>query len=316
MSDGVDRHGDRRRFAATARENGGKHDPTVTTTAQGIANDGKCSLQEAIYAANFDSGDAPSAWDPLILFGTQACEAGSGDDVIELEAGATYPMTAPLDDPYNPTGPTATPIVLSNITIEGNGAQLVRANPGRDFTGLPNFRAFAVGNRPFVTCIYFPAFNECVPGLDTTLPIPGDGKGKLTLKNLFIKGFTAKGGNGASGGGGGLGAGGAIYVLQAGLDVQNTTFQDNGAGGGNGSANVNATGGGGGGGLGGSRRRQRGGAVPWRRRRRRFARRWRQRRTLLVGRPRWRRRRHGGNETTGCGGESSVGAGAGRGRGR
>ncbi len=223
----------------------------VTTTSPGIANDGKCSLQEAIYAANFDSGVAPSAWDPLILFDT-TCEAGSGDDVIELEAGATYTMTAPVDDPYNPTGPTATPIVLSNITIEGNGAKLVRANPGRDFTGLPNFRAFAVGNRPFVTCVSFPLIEACVEDSDTTMPIPGDGKGKLTLKNLFIKGFTAKGGNGASGGGGGLGAGGAIYVLQAGLDVQNTTFQDNGAGGGNGSANVNATGGGGGGGLGGN----------------------------------------------------------------
>src|SRR5690349_20244384 len=70
----------------------------VTTTVPGIADDGLCSLQEAIYAANIDSA-------------YNGCPAGSGDDVIELQAGATYRMSAPIDDPYNPLGPTATPIV-------------------------------------------------------------------------------------------------------------------------------------------------------------------------------------------------------------
>ena len=105
----------------------------VTTTVQGIADDGLCSLQEAIYAANVDAA-------------YNGCTAGSGDDVIALQAGATYRMSAPVDDPYNPLGPTATPIVLTNITIEAHGALLVRSNPNGTTTGLPNFRAFAVSH--------------------------------------------------------------------------------------------------------------------------------------------------------------------------
>jgi hypothetical protein len=210
----------------------------VTTTAQGIANDGQCSLQEAIYSANLNFGVAPSSFQPLEMFDT-GCDQGTGDDVIELQAGATYTMTSVFDDPWNRMGPTATPIVLSNITIEGHGATLVRSNPARDFTGLPNFRAFAVAKRSFAD-----------PNDD--LGVAGDGTGNLYLKNLHIKGFTAKGGNGRSGGGGGMGAGGAIYVRDGVLTVENSTFQNNGAGGGNGSGVTSDAAGGGGGGLGGN----------------------------------------------------------------
>src|ERR1051325_8164317 len=206
----------------------------VTTTAQGIADDGLCSLQEAIYSANRDIALAPTSFNPIGGWFDTVCEPGSGDDVIELEAGATYAMTSIVDDPYNGLGPTATPIVLSNITIEGNGATLVRSNPGRDFSGLPNFRAFAVAKRSFMDFL-------------DELGVAGYGVGNLYIKNLHIKGFTAKGGNGAGGGGGGLGAGGAIYVYDAVLTVENSTFDDNGAGGGNGSHNPGVAGGGGGG---------------------------------------------------------------------
>jgi len=211
---------------------------TVTTTGQFIdPTDGFCSLQEAIYSANFDDNVVPSSWSPFATVDSE-CAAGSGDDIIVLEAGATYNVTAILDDAYNAFGPTATPIVLSNITIEGNGAHLVRNNPNRDFTGT-NFRAFAVGNAGFVDP-------------DGDLPIPGDGVGKLTIRNLEIIGFTAKGGNGDNGGGGGLGAGGAIFAAGAELTIESSTFVNNGAGGGNGSLRGSGKGpAGGGGGLGG-----------------------------------------------------------------
>ena len=162
----------------------------VTTTAQGIADDGECSLQEAIYSANFDFGVAPSSFIPLEMFDT-GCNPGSGADVIELEAGKVYQMTSILDDPYNPMGPTANPIILSDITIEANGAQLLRPNPGRNFAS-PNFRVFAVALQVF-------------SDPDGDLPIAGDGIGKLTLTHAYVKGFTAKGGNGAAGGGNGSG---------------------------------------------------------------------------------------------------------------
>lgn len=204
----------------------------VTTTAQGIADDGLCSLQEAIYSANLDFGVAPASFDPLVTFDT-GCAPGSGDDTIVLEAGKEYLMTAPLDDPYNPVGPTANPIVLSNMTIDANGARLVRANPFRDFAGT-NFRAFAVAKRAFAD-----------PNDD--LDVQGAGTGSLLIRNAHIKGFTAKGGDGRSGGGGGMGAGGAIYVHEARLSIENSTFEDNGAGGGKGSWNPFGPGGGGGG---------------------------------------------------------------------
>ena len=51
---------------------------SVTTAAQGIADDGQCSLQEAIYSANFDFGVAPSSFNPIVTFDT-GCEPGSSD---------------------------------------------------------------------------------------------------------------------------------------------------------------------------------------------------------------------------------------------
>lgn len=229
----------------------------VTTTAQGIANDGLCSLQEAIWSANLDKAVAPvesnESGSPTLAYVDTECEPGNGDDVIELEPGATYRMAAPVVDPFNPLGPTGTPIVLSNITIEAHGAQLVRANADGSSSGLPNLRAFAVSwvvNADPSVC-FNPLdarhleIHYC--GVDPTNALGiAPSRGSLTLKDADVEGFSAKGGNGATGGGGGLGAGGAIYVAEGTLVVDASTFQANGAAGGNGSHGGNAGGGGGG----------------------------------------------------------------------
>jgi hypothetical protein len=205
----------------------------VGTTAPGVVADGYCSLEEAIYAANFDSQKAvDSANDVIDLLD---CTAGNGDDTIVLPAGAAFQMTGIAHDAYNPFGPTATPIIFSNIVIEAHGAQIERSNPNRDFSGV-NFRAFAVGNANLDLEVA------------TLIPIAGDGIGRLTLRDAYIKGFTAKGGDGKHGGGGGMGAGGAVYVGPgSSLTVERCTFQDNGARGGDGSTTASAAGGGGGG---------------------------------------------------------------------
>jgi uncharacterized repeat protein (TIGR01451 family) len=186
----------------------------VDTTSPGLAaNDGKCSLAEAILAANLDT--------------STECTPGSGADVIRLPAGAVFTMSSVQDDVDNPFGPTATPIVTSAITIDGNGARIERS-------GTTTMRAFAV-----------------------------DTGAALTLDNLHVKGFYVHGGDGGQlGGGGGLGAGGAVYVRDASLTVENSTFEGNRAEGGNGGNAVNALnssgasfstdGGGGGGGLAGN----------------------------------------------------------------
>ena len=77
--------------------------------------------------------------------------------------------------------------------------------------------------------------------------------GSLDLREVHVKGFAVKGGNGARGGGGGMGAGGAIFVHGGSLLVQWSTFEGNTATGGNGSTGSQFDGaGGGGGGLGGN----------------------------------------------------------------
>ena len=186
----------------------------VNTTQQGLGIPG-CSLQEAILAANHDTSVVfyPDGIGPSFETG---CVAGNGADVIELGGGA-YLLTNVIDEDDNATGPTATPQITSPVIIEGRGAIIVRS------TTQP-MRAFSVS-----------------------------AGGSLDLREVHVKGFAVRGGNGARGGGGGMGAGGAIFVHGGSLLVQWSTFEGNSATGGNGSTGSQFDGaGGGGGGLGGN----------------------------------------------------------------
>jgi hypothetical protein len=188
----------------------------VDSTSQALGGPG-CTLPEAILAANHDSSWVPLPASNGLSFET-GCAAGSGTDVIELPPEATFAFSAIIDDASNHLGPTATPLVTSALIIEGRGAVIQR-------TGTAIFRAFAVGPT-----------------------------GDLDLREVHVKDFAARGGNGGNrGGGGGLGAGGAIYVHEGVLLVQWSTFEANGATGGDGGdrSDIGGAGGGGGGGLGG-----------------------------------------------------------------
>jgi hypothetical protein len=194
----------------------------VNTTQQGVTS-GQCSLQEAIYASEFKANKAIASTDPDTVY-TTGCTAGTGNDMIVLPAGAVFTFDHFWEgDSQNIYGPTATPLIFSKITIEGNGATL---------QWLDSFRP---GNsRLFV-----------IAGAVDPRTIAA-GTGNLTLRNVYIKGFHIKRGNGGPGGGGGLGAGGAIYVSGPGeLTVENSTFENNGAVGGNGGADGVSGGGGG-----------------------------------------------------------------------
>jgi hypothetical protein len=200
----------------------------VTTTEQKISGTGGCSLQEAIWAANLgDSKAVQVDADDNVTHIDTNCELesdGQARYTIVLPAGEVFPMSEIVDDPFNYMGPTATPIILADIVIEANGSRLEHVPNGI------NFRAFAVGVYSFASGV----------------PI-AQGAGSLTLRNAYLRGFTVKGGDGREGGGGGLGAGGAIYVHGGGLTVEHSTFEANGAAGGNGSRNHVWAGGGGGG---------------------------------------------------------------------
>ncbi len=190
----------------------------VTNLTQKISSTGGCSLPEAIYSSEYHNNIAP---DPAHLgqFITTQAGVGDGNDTIVLPAGAVLLMSNIIDDVENGMGPTATPVINSDIIIEANGALIEHAANNK------YFRAFAVN--------------------------PGE---SLTIRNAYIKGFTVKGGEGAVGGGGGMGAGGAIYVRNGILYVDGCTLEGNGAMGGNGSHNGPDTAdqAGGGGGLGGN----------------------------------------------------------------
>lgn len=187
----------------------------VTTVNQEINGDAFCSLQEAIYAANRDANTAPDPSNPSSSIST-ACPAGSGHDTIELPHVSVFSFADPIDDANNFIGPTVTPIITSDITIEGRGARLQRVDGGRDT------RAFAVAANGF-----------------------------LDLREVHVKGFSIHGGNGGlGGGGGGMGAGGAIFVEGGSLLVQWSTFEGNvvhGGDGGDVDPQLNDAGGGGGG---------------------------------------------------------------------
>jgi List-Bact-rpt repeat protein len=174
----------------------------VTSLDSKISTTGGCSLQEAIYSANFDDNVAirfDLEGKPYQI--TTQCLPGQGDDVIVLPTKAVLVLDFIVSDDINPAGPTATPIITSNVKIEAHGATLQHG-------GSESFRAFTVAS-----------------------------SAHLTLRNAVVKGFVAKGGDGGKGGGGGgLGAGGAIYVRAGGLFVEGCTFEGNGAIGGNGGA--------------------------------------------------------------------------------
>src|SRR5258708_504366 len=113
----------------------------VTTTSQKVSSSGGCSLQEAIYAANRLESTAIAGYGK---FGaaqviTTQCVAGTpGGNTIILPDSGFFPMSRILDDADNFTGPTATPIITSNIKIFASGSTFQR-------TGSLNFRLFAVG---------------------------------------------------------------------------------------------------------------------------------------------------------------------------
>src|SRR5215467_3645218 len=183
----------------------------VTTTQQGVTDSSHCSLQEAIYAAEFASNTALNLTDPDRFYKTGCVlQGGSPPFTIALQ-NTVYSFNVSWDrDAHNPFGFTATPLIFTRMTIQGNGATL-------QWTGTGNSRLFALGSASF---------------FDTLDNKPVSGTGVLTLEAVHIKGFRIKGGDGACGGGGGLGAGGAIYVgkVDSGvpsLAVQNSTFESN-----------------------------------------------------------------------------------------
>ncbi|HTM10899.1 MAG TPA: hypothetical protein VL754_21145 [Verrucomicrobiae bacterium] len=138
---------------------------TINVTAKtppGISpGDGKCSLAEAIIAANTD---APYDY----------CSTGFGPDTIVLPIGSQA-ITSSFGFYYG--GNTGLPLITSNITIEGNGAKVSRKSKAA-------FRLMAVGATGNLTLN-----NVSVSkGLLTTYGAAIHNAGYLTINDSIITG--------------------------------------------------------------------------------------------------------------------------------
>ncbi len=105
---------------------------TVTTDTDTIANDGACSLREAVTAANADSA-------------FNGCAAGSGVDLILLAAGEYRLERAGAGEDGNMTGDLD---IRSSLTIRGAAADLTRIRGDREdrvFDLRPSIAAQPIG---------------------------------------------------------------------------------------------------------------------------------------------------------------------------
>ena len=96
----------------------------VTTTSGAASLDGECTLRAAITAANTDTA-------------VGGCPAGEGADTVILAEGATYTLTE-VDNETE--GASGLPSVVSEITLQGNGATIERLRQ----EGTPVFRLLYV----------------------------------------------------------------------------------------------------------------------------------------------------------------------------
>jgi hypothetical protein len=179
---------------------------------------GDCNLIAAIRAANSDTARG-------------GCPAGNGADTIVLPSNSTQTLTRVINTDYGATG---LPLILSDITIDGNGSTIRRAG------SAPRFRILAVARTGDLTL------------LDTTVTggrTDSDGggvlvrafpPGGLTLTNATISdNFASENGGGIEGGQVTLtnssisgntarNFGGGIY---GGVTATNSTISDNIGGG-------------------------------------------------------------------------------------
>ena len=154
-----------------------------------LAGEPFCSLQEAIYATEFDADVALDQTDPDDTYFSGCADPSGNWNTITLQ-NVTYQFNQSWDgDAHNAFGSTVTPIIFKAITIQGNGATL-------QWTGAGYARLFAVGQASIT-----PTSGVVTGGTYS-------GTGNLTLQHVYVKDFKIKGGDGSCGGGGGMGAGG------------------------------------------------------------------------------------------------------------
>lgn len=174
---------------------------TVNSTDETInPTDGKCTLREAIIAANTDtpSGNV-----------TGECSAGSGADIVELLANASYTLT--VVDNTDPTlGDNGLPAITSDITLNGNGATVERSTAD----AIPYFRLFQINNGASLSLTNITLANGSTAY---------DGAGIYSTGTMTVT-FSTFDQNGGE-----TYLGGAIYNQGGTLDISDSAFTNNSA---------------------------------------------------------------------------------------
>ena len=139
---------------------------TVNITTDTVANDGHCSLREAITAANSNTPSGAA---------TGECPAGSGNDTVVLDSG-TYNLAGASGEDGNATGDLD---IDSNIAIQGAGSDTTIIDGGH-----------------FDRVLHIVSGNVDISGLrirngtiTTALPLRGGGiynNGALGLKGVVV----------------------------------------------------------------------------------------------------------------------------------
>jgi S-layer homology domain. len=169
----------------------------VNSAADTIANDGVCTLREALEAAQAN-------------FAQNGCAGGSaaGVDIISFAGNYTITLSSQL------------PTITSSVMIQGRGPAntIIQAAANPNVATWRVFQVYTTGN---LTVDGLTVRNGRCNGSCTTLggvdPNAGGGihnSGTLTLKNSIISGNTALGGGG-------------IFSLNSTLTVTNSTFSGN-----------------------------------------------------------------------------------------
>jgi len=135
---------------------------TVNSLADVAANDGACTLREAITAANTDTTSGAA---------TGECAAGSGNDVIHFSVSGTITLASALPD------------ITTNTTISGDGVVTV--------SGASSFRVFNIT-----------AGSVILSGLTITAGSAASGGGINNAATLFVGISTISGNTAGNVGGG------------------------------------------------------------------------------------------------------------------
>lgn len=171
-----------------------------------FADDGFCSLPEAIVSANIDG---------QVYYSAGECEAGNGNDVITLTGDVT--LTGPFY--YGSINGTGLPSISTSMTIEGNGYII-----GRDSVA-PNFRIISnTAYNPGLTLNDVTISGGAL--IDTAAdPYCCEGGGIWNAGRLTLNDSTVSG-NQAENGGGGIFNGASGYLTLNGSTVSGNRAND------------------------------------------------------------------------------------------